>query len=448
MRCPVNRIVSALILALPLPGVLVCLAQGPPAGAGADDAQERAMPATGAPSGYMILAWGGVGRTLFALKANTRSAKTGVVAALRDLGQVFDAKPAVTGDGFGDAEDKQCGGSFTARLKGQAIKGFVACGVGPEGAAVTVVYDRADAPASELATLVAAASGPPRQWVVHPLAGGSGTLKLPADWKVIQSTPIGGVLAEGPAGQRIGLGLGAEVVSPSSPFAAQMRAAGSMLVAPFSEPATAFKTLVPQLSAMAQRSGDLPFYLKSILSVSNAPAQLPNGRAAWIECAYVRGRGNGAVEYREKALLECYPLGPMAWAFSTSYATAPERIYDRDLPLMKEIAQSWRLNNEAIRDNTRSMMNAQNQRVAAFEDSMRQVNQAFEGFRQSMRNSELAREKSNADFDEVIRGYRTVEDTQTGDRTDVNLGCSKQVVDRLNERAGFQRYKEIPLRDQ
>jgi len=211
---------------------------------------------------------------------------------------------------------------------------------------------------------------------------------------------------------------------------------------------TALKTLMPQLSAMSQRQGGPALVLTRIISSSRAAALTPNGQAAWIECAFTRGSGNSAVEYREKVVMECYPIGPLGWAFSTSYGAAPERIYDRELPLLTEIARSWKLNDEAIRNNTASMVNDQNRAVAAFEHSIQEQNQAFDRFRQSMRNSEVAREKSNADFDEVIRGYRAVEDTQTGYRADVDLGYSKQIVDKLNEKQGFQRYKEVPLRDQ
>jgi hypothetical protein len=440
------QIAEALVFKLPLLGVAIWVAEGSNTSAQADGTEGQALAASKAPSGYTVLASEGLGRTLFALRPDTRSAKAAVVAALRDLGKVFDDEPLVSG-AFGDAEDKQCRGSFTAKLKGQALKGFVASGVGANGAAVTAVYDRADVAAAELAVLLAAVPVS-RQWVVHQLPGGSGTLRLPSDWKLTRSTAIGGVLADGPSGQIVGLGLGAQVVLPNSPIAPQVRASASMLVAPFSEPVTALKTLMPQLSVMSQRQGGPALALKRILSSSPAAALIPNGQAAWIECAFTRGSGNHAVDYREKALLECYPIGPLGWAFSTSYAAAPERIYDRDLPLMIEIAKSWKLNDQAIQENTVTMINKQNRDFAAFEHSMQEKNQAFDRFRESMRNSELAREKSNADFDEVIRGYRAVEDTRTGYRTDVDLGYSKGIVDKLNERQGFQRYKEIPLRDQ
>ena len=47
----------------------------------------------------------------------------------------------------------------------------------------------------------------------------------------------------------------------------------------------------------------------------------------------------------------------------------------------------------------------------------------------------------------MIRGYRTVEDTRTGDRTSVDLGNVRDIVDELNQ-GDPGRYKEIPLRDE
>jgi hypothetical protein len=41
-------------------------------------------------------------------------------------------------------------------------------------------------------------------------------------------------------------------------------------------------------------------------------------------------------------------------------------------------------------------------------------------------------ERNNDDADEVLRGTRTVEDTRTGERADVNLGDSDAIVDGLN----------------
>jgi hypothetical protein len=259
---------------------------------------------------------------------------------------------------------------------------------------------------------------------------------------------LGSASIQGPAGQKVNLGIGAEVVDPRSFIAAQARASGTMFVAPFSDPVTAFKTLTPQASAMSQRHGGPAITLNSILSNSPAPAQLPGGQAAWITSSLTEGSGPSAVRLRETCFLECYPVGPMAWGLYTSAVSAPEATFDRDLPVMMQIANSWKLNNQAVMDNSRQMINAQNRNFAALQQSIKERNNAFDSYMQSVRNNERIREKSNADFDEIIRGYRTVEDTQTGYRKDVDLGYSKEIVDKLNEKEGYNRYKEIPLRDQ
>lgn len=69
---------------------------------------------------------------------------------------------------------------------------------------------------------------------------------------------------------------------------------------------------------------------------------------------------------------------------------------------------------------------------------------------QAWRDAEVndaIKHRSITDFDETIRGIRTVEDTQTGEKTSVNLGDVHQIVDNLNEHDPG-RYKEIPLRDE
>ncbi|MGH7969763.1 MAG: hypothetical protein ACREIC_13650, partial [Limisphaerales bacterium] len=368
--------------------------------------------------GYDVLASAGTGRTLFMATADTQSAKQGVLRAVHDLARVFDAKPAIEG-AFGDERDKQCYSSFSAKQNGQAVKGFVVCGIGERGAAITVVYNRVGAPVQDTATLMAALPVPSK-WVTHQLPGGSGVIQLPPEWKLTQSTTLGSVVAEGPNGQNVGLGIGAEVVDPNSFIAAQVRAAGTMLVAPYSDPVTALKNLAPQLSQMSQRKGGPALQLDKIISTSPAKAQLPNGQAAWILSRWIKVSNGKSEAVRELSVLECYPVGNLAWGLYASYGSGPEATFDRDLVTMMQIAKTWKLNNQMVMNNSQQMINAQNRSFAAFEQSMKAKNDAFDRYMQSVRNSEVAREKSNADFDEIIRGYRAVEDTATGNRSDVD----------------------------
>jgi hypothetical protein len=64
-----------------------------------------------------------------------------------------------------------------------------------------------------------------------------------------------------------------------------------------------------------------------------------------------------------------------------------------------------------------------------------------------MQQQQLESDRSFADVDEGIRGYRKVYDTQTGEESDVNLGDVNGVVNSLNE-ADPGRYVQVPLRDE
>ena len=66
---------------------------------------------------------------------------------------------------------------------------------------------------------------------------------------------------------------------------------------------------------------------------------------------------------------------------------------------------------------------------------------------ENWRQTEIAKGRSNADFVESIRGYRTVVDTQTGEKTSVDYNNVNEIVNSANEQ-NPGRYVQIPLRDE
>ena len=114
---------------------------------------------------------------------------------------------------------------------------------------------------------------------------------------------------------------------------------------------------------------------------------------------------------------------------------------------MLAIAKSWKLNDAVVQEHTQQNINASNQRFEAFEHSMKDKQDAFDSYLKSVQHNELIQERSNADFDEVIRGYRTVYDTESGNRSSADLGNVNEIVNSLNERDPG-RYIQIPLRDE
>ena len=114
---------------------------------------------------------------------------------------------------------------------------------------------------------------------------------------------------------------------------------------------------------------------------------------------------------------------------------------------MLAIATSLKTDAQAIQRATGRALDAQNANFQAMQRAHATQVEGFDDYMKSQQRNSLIRDRSAADFDEVIRGQRTVEDTRTGERTSVNLGNVQEIVDKLNEHDP-DRYIQIPLRDE
>jgi hypothetical protein len=422
----------------------------------------------GAPKGYSVAVSTDAGKKLVTHKAEAKSVPTALGSALQDLSRWFDAKPVAKG-AFADAKEQRRGGApFTATLKGQPVKGLIYCVIGQQGADITVTYCRADAPPSEWTKLSGdtnapagpAATGIPMHEYAFP--DGTGSIQLPEGWKTSAQTAIHGVRVEGPAGQTVSLGVNFTVNTPDSfivknqiQMAAQARQMGfpppkaiEMLVAPYTEPVTALKNLIPQLNQLSQRHGGPGITLDKILETPKpTQAAFSNGRAAAIYYAFIKTTGGTPAPYRARGQYETWMLGEGAWYLYVSEAAAPNATFDKDWPVMLAIATSLKTDPQAVQRATGRAIDAQNANFNAMQRAHATQVAAFDDYFKSMQHNSVIRERSAIDFDEVIRGSRTVEDTQTGHRTSVDLGNVDQIVDKLNERDPG-RYIQFPLRDE
>jgi hypothetical protein len=422
----------------------------------------------GAPRGYSVAVSTDAGKKLVAHKAEAKSVPTALGSTLQDLSRWFDAKPVAKG-AFADAKEQSRGGApFTATLKGQPVKGLIYCVTGQQGADITVTYCRADAPASEWSKLSgdtnapvgAAATSIPMHEYAFP--DGTGTMQLPEGWKTSAQTAIHGVRVEGPAGQTVSLGVNFTVNTPDSfivknqiQMAAQTRQMGfpppkpiEMLVAPYTEPVAALKNLIPQLSQWSQRHGGQGITLDKILETPKpTQAAFSNGRAAAIYYAFTQTTGGTPAPYRARGQYETWMLGEGAWYLYVSEAAGPDATFDKDWPAMLAIATSLKTDPQAVQQATGRAIDAQNSNFRAMQKAHATQVAAFDDYFKSVQRNSVIRERSAIDFDEVIRGTRSVEDTQTGHRTSVDLGNVDQIVDKLNEHDPG-RYIQIPLRDE
>ena len=422
----------------------------------------------GAPKGYNVAVTTEAGKKLLTHKAEAKSLPAALGSTLQDLSRWFDAKPATKG-AFADAKDQQRGGApFTATLNGQPVKGLIYCVTGEQGADITVTYCRADAPASEWTKLSGDTNAPAKTAAadipMHEYAfpDGTGSIQLPDGWKTSAQTCIHGVQIQGPADQTVSLGVSYSVNTPDSfivqnqiQMAAQARQMGfpppkpiEMLVAPYTGPVEALKNLVPQLSQMSQRRGGPGVTLDKILETPKpAQAVFPKGQAAAVYFAFTKTTGGRPTPYRARGQYESWIVGAGAWSIYITEASAPDTSFDKDWPVMLSIATSLKTDPQAVQRATGRAIDAQNQNFQAMQKAHATQVAAFDDYFKSQQRNSLIQERSAIDFDEVIRGDRTVQDTRTGERTSVNLGNVNEIVDKLNEHDPG-RYIQIPLRDE
>ena len=289
------------------------------------------------------------------MRAGAKSAKALLPQAIADLSTYLGVKPSVAG-GFADNKDLRGGASFTARGRDCAIKGMIFVGIGEKGGAITVVLDAADAPMRNLAALAAAAIPPAElKWEDARLPDGSGTMKLPTGWR-ITGAANGAADVVGPAGQALELGLAYPVTTPEAmrAFQQQQIAVGirpsppSVPVAPY--PADAVKAveiMAPILSKAAEAAGAAPVSIDKI--IESAPTTpLPGGSAAFVHVLANIGKGDAAVRYHSLGVVSIAPTGPGQWLYYTSYVTAPETTFARDLPTMMQIWASWKVSDQVL----------------------------------------------------------------------------------------------------
>jgi hypothetical protein len=280
-------------------------------------------------------------------------------------------------------------------------------------------------------------------------------------WKTNSQSLMTGVLIKGPADQEVNLAIGWSIITRESPLyrmheqiAANARLLHQpppppiqALIAPYSDPETALRDLFPQVSQISQAGGGPALDLEKILSVKKIDPMLPGGQAALITYDFTKTLNGAPKHYRSAIRLEMTPIAVSGWMFYGTQVVAPVETYDQDLPTMIAMAASLKENAPVIVEKTRENIEAANARFAAQQKANRELQAAFDSQRRHWEHNQLIQDRSFADFDEVIVGYRTVEDTTTGARHSVNLGNAHDIVERLNE-YDPGRYKEVPLKDE
>ncbi|HEY1922827.1 MAG TPA: hypothetical protein VGG44_08670 [Tepidisphaeraceae bacterium] len=483
-----------------------------------------ASPSSDAPIGYTVAASTDSGKSLVTQKSNVTTVQAALLATLPDLAAYFDARPTI-GTAYQDAHDPTTGGTtFGATLNGQPVRGIVSCKLHDGGASIAVVYGRTDAPKADWEKLMKpsadqaapaaagaqapAAAAPPIASGADPnvslkeydYADGTGSVGLVDGWNTQSQSVLDPTVIAGPANQAVILHNSVNVQTPDSMAVQQrqrlldMQAQNAanfaqrgyqmptpkplppLMVAPFTDPATAVQNMMPQFSKRSEFNNGPSLALDRIISSQDLPCQMPNGKRALISYAFTRTVNGESVPYRAQIMLVVVPLQGTAWMWFARYSVqAPDATYDHDLPTMLAMVNSEKENrdreievanarNQQMRQMGQAMADAaEKQRQASYEmfqqnqqtqynihqEQQAQTQAGYDAHNQQFRDDQLQRSRSAADFNESIIGTRTIYDNVTGQSGYANLTDVNGVVDSLNQAAlDPNRFVQIPLRDQ
>jgi hypothetical protein len=471
---------------------------------------------SGALAGYAVVTSTDSGKALAIEKDGASTVQAALEATLPDLTSYFGVKPTI-GSAYQDAKDPKSGGAtFSSTLNGQPIKGIISCKLNDKGASVAVVYASANASKADWDNLTspAAPSGvqPAQSTASAPPAepkfdlkefdfpDGTGSLELADGWTTKAQTCINPVFITGPAQQSIVLNNMVHIDTPDAPseqtkkrfeamqqqMAAQARAMNRPfnpmpmppgpppLCSPYLEPVDALKTIVPQMSKIAEYNKGPTTELGEILSVKDAPSPLPNGKSAIILYTYSQTLNGETTQYKRSIYLTTAPQGQWGWVWMVTGVAAPVATFAHDAPLMFAMMNSLKVNQQQFtqnlnaqtatnihntqvlgqaetqsiitqaqigRDNLNSQFQIHEQQQQASADAFAQHNEQWAA-------DETQKQRNTADFIETIQGTRLVVDTQTGASGYANLSDVNGVVDSLNQAAlDPNRFVQVPLRD-
>lgn len=411
------------------------------------------------------------GMSVVTERHDARTLRAALQLTQADITRHFGAPPSVF-SAFADSKDPRSGGAtFRVVSHGAESRGLVTCLVADSGTRVAVTWIRSDAPAGEWAHLLkppASSSAPAPATTepeiahgplrTHVFADGTGSIGLAEGWSTDAQTATRAAVLKGPGDAAIAMGVTFTVATPRS----TLPRTPATLVAPFTTPLEVFRTVVPQLSQQSVRQGGPSREIDNLTLVAEQKANLPGGKMSVVQFGLTeKAPGGASKHFQSMAWVEVDPVGPGSFMVFVTQIRAPDATFEKTKPLMFQMIRSLKTNDALVQQKSNQQLAAQKQWFAGQQKAMQaqqaandahnkqywENQKAREASNQAFEDSQRDKARHNDDFDEYIRGFRTVEDTQTGIKTSVDLGNVDKIVDDLNERDPG-RYRQIPLRDE
>jgi hypothetical protein len=385
------------------------------------------------PPGYQLLtAPQASGGLLLVRRPAAPSAVQLLRQGFHEVAPFFDGRPQALG-GYADRGERYAEAVFRASSRQLPLAGVAFSIIGKDAGTLGFAFDTPHTFAQSLPILLQLTGGqtsaatacapPPQHWQIVPFPDGSGQMELPEGWRVTGGSRGTGVTAEGPHGvivraaQSIVMTRAAAARLPQPPFP----------VADPTDPVTPFQAVGTYWSALRAQQGLPVVRVTRILRVT--PMRPPAGflHDAFLEAEVdFQGRPYHAVAH---VLVSGVTGG--TFLYQESGGGAPSECFAEHLPTLMRILGSAQTASHVIAE--------------ALQRAARSQRESHDIWWDATRNQERARDRMASNWTEAFRGTRIVQDTQTGARHDVNLAYSADLVRRLNQGEGYDRYREIPL---
>ena len=386
------------------------------------------------PRGYQLLTDPAVsGGHLVATRPGTGSATSLLAQSFKEVALFFQQGPEAVA-GFRDGLDQRAEVLFRAGLHGSPVGGIAYAVVGSGTGKSGFVFDSPQTLGRTLPRLLQLSGDPGAvapsdlNWRDTPFPDGSGWMRLPEGW-TITFAQKGMASAQGPHGV-IERGVWTPVYTRAA--ATQLPNTGGM---PLSlpvfdpiDPITALQEHTVYLNMVNQRQGLAPRQILRL--VESAPASPVPGysQAAYIDYEYE----TAGKHYRCLQFVMLGNVNPTGnWIFYTTYVASPAESFPRNLPVLIQIWGSSRTAQHVLQER--------------INEAVQNLRAAGDICRQAGLDREKTQQKAHDKWTEVFRGTRILEDSLTGERNSVNLAWSADIVRKLNEAEGSDRYREIPL---
>lgn len=428
-REPARFLLSALLVAL--------------AAAGTASAQQ-------VPPGYQVLTAPPLsGGILVGQRPGVARASRLLAQAFREVATFFDGRPRAVG-GFRDVPDQYAEVGFQATIRGTSVSGVAVAAVASETGGVAFVFDTPNTLPQTLPRLFAflsrgqaEASGcppPGTNWQVVRYPDGSGQAELPAGWQ-ITSANRGTMEAQGPHGRAVVAfavpvltrAAAAQKLAYQRQITSQIGVAlpeAQPLVADPTEPGEALVAVNAQLSALHQQLGLPASRILRVIQSTPLPSRgvMPS-KVGLVHFEFEEG----GVVLQALAYVILGLVDPEQWMYWHTAVGAPTACFAQNLSTLVRIASAARIADHIIQEN-----------LSRAAETLRE---AQEIRWKTYQNSQASEERRARAYTETLRGTRVIEDMATGTRTTVELARSEEIVRRLNQRYGPDRYREIPARD-